>query len=154
MRETIGRGPIQKALTEGRADIETHTKELIQKMLDEYQSGIVINSVQLLRVDPPAPVVDAFDDVQRARADKERTKNEAETYRNDIVPRARGDARPDSDLDVLVETTPHGEEPRFDYFKAVKLIEDQVGLQAQISMRDLLKPRIAERIADDLVEVF
>ena len=68
--------------------------------------------------------------------------------------RARGDARPDSDLDVLVETTPHGGEPRFDYFKAVKLIEDQVGLQAQISMRDLLKPRIAERIADDLVEVF
>ncbi|MCS3728272.1 nucleotidyltransferase family protein [Bradyrhizobium betae] len=68
--------------------------------------------------------------------------------------RARGDARPDSDLDVLVETTPHGEEPRFDYFKAVSLIEDQVGLQAQISMRDLLKPRIAERIADDLVEVF
>ncbi len=53
----------------------------------------MINSVQLLRVDPPSPVVDAFDDVQRARADRERTKNEAETYRNDIVPRARGDAQ-------------------------------------------------------------
>ncbi len=93
MRETIGRSAIQKALTEGRADIEARTKDLMQKMLDGYQSGIVINSVQLLRVDPPAPVVDAFDDVQRARADKERTKNEAETYRNDIVPRARGDAQ-------------------------------------------------------------
>jgi membrane protease subunit HflK len=93
MREIIGRGKIQTALTEGRADIEARTKELMQKMLDDYQSGISINSVQLLRVDPPAPVVDAFDDVQRARADKERTKNEAETYHNDIVPRARGDAQ-------------------------------------------------------------
>lgn len=93
MRETIGRSKIQKALTEGRADIEARTRELTQKMLDDYHSGILINSVQLLRVDPPSPVVDAFDDVQRARADKERAKNEAETYRNDIVPRARGDAQ-------------------------------------------------------------
>lgn len=93
MREIIGRDKIQKALTEGRADIETHARELMQKMMDDYQSGIVINSVQLLRVDPPSTVVDAFDDVQRARADKERTKNEAETYSNDIVPRARGDAQ-------------------------------------------------------------
>lgn len=68
--------------------------------------------------------------------------------------RARGDARPDSDLDVLVETTSRGESPRFDYFKVLHLIEDHLGLQAQISMRDLLKPRMAERIADDLVEVF
>jgi len=68
--------------------------------------------------------------------------------------RARGDARPDSDLDVLVETTPHGEEPRFDYFKSVKLIQDHIDLETQISMRNLLKPRMAERIADDLIEVF
>ena len=93
MRETIGRSQIQKALTEGRADIEASTKDLMQKMLDQYQSGIVINSVQMLSVDPPGPVVDAFDDVQRARADMERTKNEAETYGNDIVPRAKGDAQ-------------------------------------------------------------
>jgi predicted nucleotidyltransferase len=68
--------------------------------------------------------------------------------------RARGDARPDSDLDILVETTSHEETPRFDYFKTLHLIEDHLGLRAQISMRDLLKPRMAERIADDLVEVF
>ncbi|KJC53579.1 DNA polymerase [Bradyrhizobium sp. LTSP849] len=68
--------------------------------------------------------------------------------------RARGDARPDSDLDVLVETTSRKETPQFDYFKALHLIEDHVGLQAQLSMRDLLKPRMAERIADDLIEVF
>ncbi len=68
--------------------------------------------------------------------------------------RARGDARPDSDLDVLVDTTSRGESPLFDLFKVLHLIEDATGLRAQISMRDLLKPRIAERIADDLIEVF
>jgi membrane protease subunit HflK len=93
MREIIGRSVIQKVLTEGRADIEIRTKELMQKMLDDYKSGISINSVQLLGVNPPAQVVDAFDDVQRARADKERVKNEAETYRNNIVPVARGEAQ-------------------------------------------------------------
>lgn len=93
MREIIGRTPIQKALTEARGEVEAGTKELMQKMLDEYQSGITINSVQLLKVDPPHEVVDAFVDVQRARADRERARNEAETYRNDILPRARGEAQ-------------------------------------------------------------
>jgi predicted nucleotidyltransferase len=68
--------------------------------------------------------------------------------------RARGDARPDSDLDVLVDTTSHGASRPFDLFKASHIIENATGLRAQISMRDLLKPRIAERIADDLIEVF
>ncbi|TPQ40761.1 nucleotidyltransferase [Bradyrhizobium guangdongense] len=68
--------------------------------------------------------------------------------------RARGDARPDSDLDVLVETGPRGGPKRFDYFEIQHLIEDHVGLRVQVSIRDLLKPRVAERIADDLVEVF
>jgi uncharacterized protein len=68
--------------------------------------------------------------------------------------RARGDARPDSDLDILVDTTARGDLPSFDFFKVLQLIEDTTGLRAQISMRELLKPRIAERIADDLIEVF
>lgn len=93
MREIIGRTEIQKAMTEGRQDIETKTKDLTQKVLDEYKSGVIVNSVQLLSVDPPGPVVDAFNDVQRARTDKARAKNEAETYQNDIVPRAKGDAQ-------------------------------------------------------------
>ena len=68
--------------------------------------------------------------------------------------RARGDARPDSDLDVLVDTTERGESPRFDLLKVMHLIENATGLQVQVSMRKLLKPRMAERIADDLIEVF
>ena len=68
--------------------------------------------------------------------------------------RARGDARPDSDLDILVDTIPRAAEPVFDLFRVMHLIEDATGLQTQISMRDLLKPRIKERIADDFVEVF
>jgi predicted nucleotidyltransferase len=68
--------------------------------------------------------------------------------------RARGDARPDSDLDILVDTTTRGETPPFDIFKVLHLIEDATGLQPQISIRELLKPRIVERIADDVIEVF
>lgn len=92
MREVIGRTDIQPALTEARQNIEQSTKALLQAMLDEYQSGIEISQVQLQKVDPPAPVVDAFNDVQRARQDRERLRNEAEAYRNDIIPRARGEA--------------------------------------------------------------
>src|SRR4051794_22937143 len=68
--------------------------------------------------------------------------------------RARGDGRADSDLDVLVETVLPRGAPTFDLFKVSHLIEDATGLQVQISMRELLKPRISERIADDLIEVF
>jgi predicted nucleotidyltransferase len=68
--------------------------------------------------------------------------------------RVRGDARPDSDLDVLIDTVSRGALPAFDLFKVMHLIEDATGLQTQISMRDLLKPRTTERIADDLIEVF
>jgi predicted nucleotidyltransferase len=68
--------------------------------------------------------------------------------------RARGDARPDSDLDILVDTTARGSTPPFDFFELLHLLEDAIGVSVQISIRDLLKPRIAERIADDLIEVF
>ncbi|EWY41452.1 membrane protein [Skermanella stibiiresistens SB22] len=92
MREVIGRTDIQPALTEARQEIENSTRQLLQAMLDDYQAGIEITQIQLAKVDPPAPVVDAFNDVQRARADRERLRNEAEAYRNDIIPRARGEA--------------------------------------------------------------
>ena len=92
MREIVGETPIAQALAEGRGKIETDTQHLLQGILDSYGAGILITQVQLAKVDPPAPVIDAFRDVQRALADKERLRNEAESYRNDIVPRARGQA--------------------------------------------------------------
>jgi membrane protease subunit HflK len=93
IREIVGRMAIQPVLTEKRSEIEAETELLIQAMLDEYKAGIIVTQVQLLNVQPPQPVVDAFNDVQRARADAERARNEAEAYRNDVLPRARGEAQ-------------------------------------------------------------
>ncbi len=92
IREVVGRTVIQQAMTEGRGKIEVDTQALMQQLLDSYTAGISIQRVQLLAVDPPPPVVEAFNEVQRARADRERSRNVAEAYRNDIIPRARGDA--------------------------------------------------------------
>ncbi len=92
MREVIGQTPIQVAFTEGRMEIAQRTRKLSQEILDSYQSGIEITQIQLLTVDPPEPVIDAFNDVQRAKADLERLRNQAEAYRNDIIPRARGES--------------------------------------------------------------
>src|SRR5262249_20397126 len=92
MREVVGQEPAQFALAEGRGQIELRSARLMQQILDHYQSGINVIRVQLRAVDPPTQVIDAFRDVQRAKANREQLRNEAEAYRNDIVPRARGDA--------------------------------------------------------------
>ena len=92
MREVIAKSRIQPILTEGRSQIEVETQEIIQDILDEYNSGIQITQVQTQKADPPDQVIDAFRDVQAARADMERSKNEAEAYANDVIPRARGEA--------------------------------------------------------------
>jgi len=93
MREVIAKSNIQPILTEGRASIEIETQEIIQSILDEYNSGIAITQVQTQKADPPDQVIDAFRDVQAARADMERSKNEAQAYANDVIPRARGEAQ-------------------------------------------------------------
>jgi modulator of FtsH protease HflK len=93
MREVVGQMEIQPILTEKRSQIEADAADLIQKMLDDYKTGVTIMQVQLLNVSPPGPVVDAFNDVQRARADAERARNEAQAYANDILPRAKGAAQ-------------------------------------------------------------
>ncbi|HLT03204.1 MAG TPA: FtsH protease activity modulator HflK [Geminicoccaceae bacterium] len=92
MREIIGKTPIVEATTEGRGAIELAAREQTQQILDEYGAGILVTQVQLQKVDPPSEVIDAFRDVQRAQADRERLQNEAEAYANDILPRARGEA--------------------------------------------------------------
>jgi membrane protease subunit HflK len=92
MREIVGETPIAQALAEGRAKIEADTQGLLQTILDSYGAGIEITQLQLQRVDPPAEVIDSFRDVQAALADQARLRNEAEAYRNSIIPAARGDA--------------------------------------------------------------
>jgi modulator of FtsH protease HflK len=92
MREIIGETPFAEATTEGRGRIEVQAREEMQATFDEYGAGILVNQVQLQKVDPPGEVIDAFRDVQRAQADRERAQNEAETFANDILPRARGEA--------------------------------------------------------------
>lgn len=93
-REVIAQTPIAQALSEGRADINIKVKDRLQKLVNEYSLGITITQVKLLKVTPPtAEVVDAYLDVQRAKADMERKRNEAEFYRNSIVPVARGEAQ-------------------------------------------------------------
>src|SRR5947207_11846821 len=92
MREVIGRSNIQAILTGARQTIETAVQELMQKTLDDNGAGVVVQQVQLQKVDPPTQVSEAFRDVQRASSDLERAQNEAQTYANRVVPEARGRA--------------------------------------------------------------
>ncbi len=92
MREVVGQTNFDKVVTVGRQEIESRGNELLQVILDQYGAGILIEAVQLQKSDPPSDVIDAFNDVQRARQDKSRLKNQAEAYANSIVPEARGQA--------------------------------------------------------------
>ena len=92
MREVIGKTDLNSALSEGRSILAEQTQMLVQNILDSYDSGILITQVEPQKIDPPEAVIAAFRDVQAARADEERAKNEAEAYSNDIIPRARGEA--------------------------------------------------------------
>jgi membrane protease subunit HflK len=92
MREVVGQRELEFLLTGGRQEVEQVVRSDLQDILDEYESGILVQSIQLQSVNPPALVIDAFDEVQRARQDKEKLVNEANSYLNKIVPNARGDA--------------------------------------------------------------
>ena len=92
MREVIGRYELDPILTVGRQRIEAEVHELVQKTLDQYKAGITVTQVQMLKVEVPAQVIEAFRDVQTAQADQERVQNEARTYASQVVPQARGRA--------------------------------------------------------------
>ena len=138
MREVIARSDIQPILTEGRSVIEADTQEIIQNILDEYSSGIQITQVQTQKADPPDQVIDAFRDVQAARADMERSKNEAEAYANDVIPRARGEAakvlQAAEAYKKEVVAKAEGEASRFlsiynEYAKAKKVTQERMYLE-------------------------
>jgi len=92
VREVIGQSRMDFVLKEGRAEVVSRTKEVMQRILDRYESGLLVSDVNLQDAQPPEEVQAAFSDAIKAREDKERLKNEAEAYSNDVIPRARGAA--------------------------------------------------------------
>ena len=92
VRETVGKSDMDFVLTEGRSDIVSSTRELLQKMLDDLETGLIVTSVNLQDVQPPQQVQAAFADAVKAREDEVKQKNQAEAYANDVVPKARGAA--------------------------------------------------------------
>ena len=92
LREVVGRNPLQSVMTNQRDVIAQQSRELLQTIMDSYKAGITILDLRIQKADPPKEVIDAFNDVQRAKQDEERLRNEALAYRNDIVPRAKGEA--------------------------------------------------------------
>lgn len=92
MREIVGKSPMDFVLYEGREEIAATAQELMQRILDRYQTGIQISRVTMQNAQPPEQVQAAFDDAVKAGQDRERQKNEGEAYANDVIPRARGTA--------------------------------------------------------------
>jgi membrane protease subunit HflK len=145
MREVIGSTAITDALTEGRQKIAKDTKDLTQRILDSYESGIDIADLVLQKTAPPSQVNDAFIDVQNAKSDLNRLVNEAQAYRNDLLPRAHGDAvRIVQEAEAYrqqVVRQAEGDAARFlSVYQAYKLAEDVTARRLYIeAMESVLK---------------
>lgn len=92
LRSVVGQSTIDYTMTDGRVEVQEQVKTNLQKLLDDYKTGLLATEARLLVVDPPGEVRDAFHDVVRALEDRERLVKEAEGYREDVVPKARGEA--------------------------------------------------------------
>ena len=92
MREVVGQNQIEPILTQDREPVQVEVRKLMQKTLDAYGAGVSVTRVQMQKADPPAEVIAAYRDVQAARADQERMRNEGEAYANKVIPEARGEA--------------------------------------------------------------
>lgn len=141
MREVVGQVKIMSLISEGagRKQAADQTKDLMQRMLNDYEAGIHIQAVNLLQADPPAAVIEAFRDVQSARADMETARNQAEAYSNDILPRARGKAeqmmQEAEAYRQEVTARAEGEASRFaavfqQYKQSPKVVRDRMYLEA------------------------
>ena len=138
VREIVGRSTMDFAITEGRARLAAETKSLVQRILDRYQTGINIRTVEMQNAQPPSQVKNAFDDVVRAREDEERIKNLAQAYANDIIPKARGfAARITQEAEAYKESTVAkavGQASRFEqvlteYRKAPEITRERLYLE-------------------------
>lgn len=144
MREVVGRNTIDDVLSEKRGTVEAEVAELLQAILDRYESGLFVQGVQLQEVQPPEAVRAAFDDVIAAAQDRSRTVNEAEGYANEVLPRARAEAQEEieraiADRDSKVALA-SGEAERFlallaEYRKAPEITRTRLYLE---TMEDIL----------------
>jgi modulator of FtsH protease HflK len=138
MREVIGRRQIQNILTTEQASIAAEVKDIVQGTLDAYGAGVIVEVVQMIAVQPPAQVREAFFDVNAAQQDAERVQNEARTFASQVVPRARGEAAQKVQQaeayreQVVAEAT--GQAARFnqvyeEYRKAPAVIRERIFLE-------------------------
>lgn len=143
LREIVGKNKMDYVLTEGRRDISERTMQRLQSVLDGYQSGLMITSVNLQDAQPPEQVQHAFADAVKAREDEQRLKNEAEAYANDIIPKARGAAARQmeeaSGYKARVVAEAEGAASRFNnvlaqYQKAPRVTRDRLYLDAMQSV--------------------
>lgn len=139
MREVIGNSQIDSAITDGKLKIQSEATQLLQTILDRYGAGIQVLAVQLQDVHPPQEVIDAFKDVASAREDKSRIINEAEAYRNELLPKARGQSaamlNEAESYHALRVRNAEGETARFDalsaeHNKAPKVTEQRLYYEA------------------------
>jgi len=139
IREVIGKNKMDFILREGRAEITAKSRDLLQSIIDKYETGLQVTTVNLQDAQPPEQVQDAFADAVKAREDQVRVTNEAEAYSNDIIPKARGQAaRQLAEANaykeqVIAEAT--GEASRFSqvlaqYKKAPKVTRKRLYLEA------------------------
>ena len=137
LRQSIGRSKMDYVITEGRGEIALQVKDIIQSIVNNYQTGLIIFKVNIQSAKPPEEVKAAFDDVTQAREDEERFKNEAEAYRNEIIPKARGAAARMHEEAVAykneVTARAEGEANRFnqllvEYKKAPEITRDRLYL--------------------------
>lgn len=144
VREVVGRNSMDFAITEGRAQLAAETKTLVQDILDRYDTGINIRSVEMQNAQPPEQVKDAFDDVVKAREDEVRLKSLAQAYENDIIPRTRGFAarilQEAEAYKASVTARAEGESERFnkvldEYSKAPEVTRDRLYIE---SMEEVL----------------
>ncbi len=143
LRESIGGSKMDYVITEGRGEIAIQVRGIIQEIVNNYETGLNIFKVNIQSAKPPEAVKDAFDDVTQAREDEERFKNEAEAYRNEVLPKARGaSARMREEAEAYrneVIARAEGEAERFEqllkeYKKAPQITRDRLYLDMMESV--------------------
>jgi len=139
IREIMGQNSMDYIITEGRTGVATDTKKLLQSVLDSYGAGVNIQTLNILEAQPPEQVQDAFSDAIKAREDEQRYINEAEAYRNEIIPLARGKAKQMIEQAIAYKVklinSAEGEASRFsqlfnEYKKAPEVTKERLYLEA------------------------